>query len=83
MIAPFLTPTQITAGFTEKWRERSLEENSTERVAEAIAFVALDERRSGEGLLVSLVCPSLIDRFLIITNPMGCSYWNLYIERFL
>lgn len=54
MIAPFLTPTQITAGFTERWRERGLEENSTERVAEAIAFVALDEGRSGEGLLVSL-----------------------------
>jgi NAD(P)-dependent dehydrogenase (short-subunit alcohol dehydrogenase family) len=54
-IAPFLTPTHITAGFAERWRGCGLEENTPERVAEAIAFVALDEGRSGECLLVSKV----------------------------
>ncbi|CAI7666556.1 unnamed protein product [Penicillium manginii] len=52
-IAPFLTPTHITAGFAERWRGCGLEENTPERVAEAIAFVALDEGRSGECLLVA------------------------------
>ncbi|CAI7656457.1 unnamed protein product [Penicillium pancosmium] len=52
-IAPFLTPTHITAGFTHRWRERGLEENTPERVAEAIAFVALDEGRNGDCLLVA------------------------------
>lgn len=51
-IAPFFTPTHITAGFSRRWRDQGLEENSPERVAEAIAFIALDESRQGECVLV-------------------------------
>ncbi|KAJ5729211.1 uncharacterized protein N7483_003719 [Penicillium malachiteum] len=52
-IAPFLTPTQITAGFAERWREEGLEENTPGRVASAIAYVSLDESRKGECILVA------------------------------
>lgn len=51
-IAPFLTPTHITAGFAQGWKDHGLEVNTTERVAEAIALVALDEMRHGECVLV-------------------------------
>lgn len=59
-VAPFLTPTHITAGFAQRWREKELEENTPERVAEAIAFVALDREREGDCVMVStvLVSPS-------------------------
>ncbi|OKO94574.1 hypothetical protein PENSUB_11841 [Penicillium subrubescens] len=50
-IAPFLTPTHITAGFSQRWKEQGLEENTPERVAEAIALVALDEARQGDCVL--------------------------------
>lgn len=46
-IAPFFTPTNITAGFARQWSEHGLEENSPARVAEAIAHVSLD--RGGGG----------------------------------
>jgi NAD(P)-dependent dehydrogenase (short-subunit alcohol dehydrogenase family) len=51
-IAPFLTPTHITAGFAQRWKDQGLEENTPERVAEAIALTALDETRQGECVLV-------------------------------
>ncbi|GLI73794.1 hypothetical protein PoHVEF18_002023 [Penicillium ochrochloron] len=51
-IAPFLTPTHITAGFAQRWKDQGLEENTPERVAEAIALVALDETRKGDCVLV-------------------------------
>ena len=51
-IAPFLTPTHITAGFAQRWKDEGLEVNTPERVAEAIALVALDEQRHGECVLV-------------------------------
>lgn len=51
-IAPFLTPTHITAGFAQRWQDRGLEENTPERVAEVIALVALDETRQGDCVLV-------------------------------
>ncbi|KAJ5717357.1 hypothetical protein N7488_003003 [Penicillium malachiteum] len=52
-IAPFLTPTHITAGFADRWREEGLEENTPERVASTIAYVGLDESRKGECILVA------------------------------
>ncbi|KAJ5682189.1 hypothetical protein N7462_005354 [Penicillium macrosclerotiorum] len=52
-IAPFLTPTHITAGFAQKWLEQGLDENTPDRVAEAIALVALDRERQGNCLLVA------------------------------
>ena len=51
-VAPFLTPTHITAGFAQKWDEAGLEKNTPDRVADAIAYMALDEKREGECVLV-------------------------------
>lgn len=56
-VAPFLTPTRITTGFAKRWQQAGLEQNSPERVAEAIALMALDEDRRGECVMVS-VTPS-------------------------
>ncbi|KAJ5424261.1 hypothetical protein N7491_009477 [Penicillium cf. griseofulvum] len=47
-VAPFLTPTHITAGFAHKWDEAGLEKNTLNGVAEAIAVVALDGERRGQ-----------------------------------
>lgn len=47
-----MTPTHITAGFAHKWDEAGLEKNTPDRVAEAIAVVALDEEREGNCVLV-------------------------------
>ncbi|KAJ5413199.1 Short-chain dehydrogenase/reductase SDR [Penicillium sp. CMV-2018d] len=52
-VAPFLTPTHITAGFAHKWDEAGLEKNTPDRVAEAIAVVSLDEEREGNCVLVA------------------------------
>lgn len=51
-IAPFLTPTHITAGFAQRWEEAGLEKNTPDRVAEAIALVALNWRRDGDCIMV-------------------------------
>lgn len=53
-VAPFLTPTHITEGFAHKWDEVGLEKNTPNRVAEAIAVVALDKEREGNFVLVSI-----------------------------
>lgn len=53
-IAPFFTPTNITAGFARQWSEHGLEKNSPARVAEAIAHVSLDEGRRGDCVMVCL-----------------------------
>ncbi|KAJ5951917.1 uncharacterized protein N7479_010330 [Penicillium vulpinum] len=52
-VAPFLTPTHITAGFVDRWSEAGLEKNTPDGVADAIAFVSLDEKRHGESVLVA------------------------------
>ncbi|KAJ5355927.1 hypothetical protein N7517_010536 [Penicillium concentricum] len=52
-VAPFLTPTHITAGFAHKWDEAGLEKNTPGRVADAIAVVALDEKRQGNCVMVA------------------------------
>ncbi|KAJ5091982.1 hypothetical protein NUU61_006852 [Penicillium alfredii] len=52
-IAPFLTPTHITAGFAQRWDEAGLEKNTPEKVADAIALVALDKTRRGNCVMVA------------------------------
>lgn len=54
-VAPFLTPTHITAGFARRWDEAGLEKNSPEAVARAVALVALDRGRQGNCVLVRYV----------------------------
>lgn len=54
-IAPFLTPTRITAGFAQQWQDAGLEANTPARVAEAIAQAALDVTRRGSCVMVGLL----------------------------
>jgi len=68
-VAPFLTPTHITEGFAERWRAEGLEENTPERVAEAVAYMALDERRAGECVLVS---PFILALGIAVLTFLGC-----------
>ncbi|KAI9042788.1 dehydrogenase with different specificitie [Aspergillus affinis] len=52
-VAPFFTPTHITAGFAQKWKEAGLDANTPQGVAEAIANIAVDEGVRGECILVA------------------------------
>ncbi|KAA8650395.1 uncharacterized protein ATNIH1004_003079 [Aspergillus tanneri] len=52
-IAPFFTPTQITAGFAQKWQDAGLEANTVQGVAEAIAHVSMDGEKNGSCILVA------------------------------
>lgn len=51
-VAPFFTPTHITASYAEKWKEAGLEANTPEGVAEVVMHTSLGER-SGRCTLVS------------------------------
>ncbi|RAH39967.1 dehydrogenase with different specificitie [Aspergillus brunneoviolaceus CBS 621.78] len=52
-VAPFFTPTRITAGFSEQWLEAGLEANTPQRVADMIGQVAMDSSRKGSCVLVA------------------------------
>ncbi|KAJ5803684.1 uncharacterized protein N7503_006134 [Penicillium pulvis] len=52
-IAPFFTPTRMTAGFAERWRNVGLEENTPEMVGSVIAQSALDDTKSGSCILIA------------------------------
>lgn len=51
-IAPFFTPTRMTAGFAERWCNAGLEGNTPEMVGSVIAQSALDDTKSGSCILV-------------------------------
>lgn len=53
-IAPFFTPTSITASFSDKWKETGFEANTPEGVATAIVQTSLDTSRNGHSIMVSL-----------------------------
>ncbi|GKZ41927.1 hypothetical protein AbraIFM66951_011673 [Aspergillus brasiliensis] len=46
-VAPFMTPTRMTAGLSQSWQDAGLEANSPERVAEVIEQIAMDTARRG------------------------------------
>lgn len=46
-VAPFFTPTYITGGYSEKWKEKGLPANTTTDVAQAIVQTAADPSMSG------------------------------------
>ena len=58
-VAPFFTPTQITAGFAEQWKAAGLQSNTPEGVASVIAHMALEAGRFGACALVG--CVSSLD----------------------
>ncbi|KAI1878950.1 hypothetical protein JX265_003127 [Neoarthrinium moseri] len=52
-IAPFVTPTYITASYVDKWREAGYVANTPEGVAAAIAQISLDTTRKGNSIMIS------------------------------
>lgn len=54
VVAPFFTPTYITTGYSEKWKERGLPANTVEGVAKVIIETSVDPARKGHSLLVSI-----------------------------
>ena len=61
VVAPFFTPTYITTGYSEQWKERGLPANTVEGVADAIVAASTDPARKGHSLLVSN-CQNLVGR---------------------
>ncbi|KAI4651898.1 hypothetical protein J4E93_002094 [Alternaria ventricosa] len=53
VVAPFFTPTHITSGYSEKWKERGLPANTTEDVANAIVSTSVDPARQGHSMMVA------------------------------
>lgn len=53
VVAPFFTPTYITTGYSEKWKERGLPANTVEGVADAIVATSIDPTKKGHSMLVS------------------------------
>ena len=51
-VAPYLTPTHMTGGFSSKWLEAGLPANTPLDVATAVATTALDENLAGSTILV-------------------------------
>ena len=56
VVAPFFTPTYITAGYAEQWEERGIPANTVEGVADAIVAASTDPARKGHSMLVSELC---------------------------
>jgi NAD(P)-dependent dehydrogenase (short-subunit alcohol dehydrogenase family) len=54
-VAPFVTPTNITASFADSWKRTGFEINTPENVAAVIAHVSLDQTQQGK---CTLVCRS-------------------------
>lgn len=53
VVAPFFTPTHITTGYSEQWKERGLPANTVEGVADAIVSTSTDASRKGHSVIVS------------------------------
>lgn len=72
VVAPFFTPTYITAGYAEQWEERGIPANTVEGVADAIVAASIDPGRKGHSMLVSELCgfKGSVSRHL--HNILGC-----------
>ena len=53
-VAPFITPTHITAGYSDTWKAEGLPINTPDNVARGITHMALDTSLQGKCGLVSL-----------------------------
>lgn len=54
VVAPFFTPTHITSGYSEKWKDYGLPANTTADVANAIVTTSMHPERQGHSIMVSL-----------------------------
>ncbi|KAH7382236.1 hypothetical protein BKA66DRAFT_418641 [Pyrenochaeta sp. MPI-SDFR-AT-0127] len=73
VVAPFFTPTNITTGYSEKWKERGLPANTVEDVANAIVSTSTDPKRKGHSMMVagSLVKEIETARTALTTEWLG------------
>jgi NAD(P)-dependent dehydrogenase (short-subunit alcohol dehydrogenase family) len=53
VVAPFFTPTYMTAGYSEEWKKRGLPANTVEGVAKVIVETSMNTERKGHSLMVS------------------------------
>lgn len=58
-VAPFITPTHITEGYSAAWKAEGLPTNTPEDVATGIRHMALDTSMQGKCCLVSSTRPHL------------------------
>ena len=52
VVAPFFTPTYITGGYAEKWKESGLPANTVKDVADNIFATSVDASRKGHSVMV-------------------------------
>ena len=62
VVAPFFTPTYITGGYAEQWKERGLPANTIEDVAMAVVQTSTDPHRMGHSVMVS-------------SSPLASNFW--------
>ncbi|CAN9259819.1 unnamed protein product [Alternaria alternata] len=53
VVAPFFTPTHITSGYSEKWKDYGLPANTTADVANAIVTTSMHPERQGHSMMVA------------------------------
>jgi NAD(P)-dependent dehydrogenase (short-subunit alcohol dehydrogenase family) len=52
VVAPFFTPTYITAGYSEAWEDRGLPANTVEDVAKVVVETSMAPERKGHSVMV-------------------------------
>jgi len=63
VVAPFFTPTYITTGYSEQWKERGLPANTVEGVADTVVATSTDPTRKGHSVMVRHLNPVLYCRY--------------------
>jgi NAD(P)-dependent dehydrogenase (short-subunit alcohol dehydrogenase family) len=81
-VAPFFTPTYITGGYSEKWKQKGLPANTTTDVAHAILQTAADPNRTGSCCLAAGQKMTEIEQKLgaMVPEWVGPEMHNLMIE---
>lgn len=70
VVAPFFTPTYITGGYSDAWKERGLPANTVEDVATAIVQTSIDSQYKGHSVMVRLKSPHGV-RHEVYANETG------------
>ena len=67
-VAPTLTPTHITSGFSKAWLDSELPANKPRDVAAAIAQLSADPAMEGKCCLVHSSCSTFVQRITVDMN---------------
>lgn len=74
VVAPFFTPTYITNGYSDKWKERGLPANTVEGVADAIVATSTDPTHKGHSVMVR---HTQSHRFKPVADAVPSGRWKL------